>query len=785
MAIFSTIGAAIATGLGLTGTFITTGVFAGLSAAGVLVASVVGGGLAYATAKASGLYDLPNSGGTVGSLGPQPGVKVQVAPSTDNKIGIPYGRNFMGGPVTDAAISRDNQTMHYCITLGEAVKGATYTVNGVYKNAGKITFNGNTCVNVIEQDGKVNEDLAGDIRVNMYAFKSDDANTIFPTSGPGANYGAARIMPHWGVPNEYSMQDLLFAIVSIDYDAENGLTALPPMTFDVTCSVNNPGDVLIDYLNNSRYGAGLSNDIIDVNSITGAANTALKGYSAEQVTYTNNVGANVTQNRYAINGYISTANDVSTNIEKICQASGCFFGFDTKQGKFKATPNRPTASSFSLNDDNIVSKISVTSTELYSLYNGVEVAFADQNRRDQTNSILIETPSGDRNANEPDNVIKYRIDLINDNIRAETLGNLDLTQSRNSMVVECETDFSGMQIDVGDVVDLTNSDFGFTAKEFRVMRAQEKIDANGMITQLLTLLEYDDSVYVTSQQTETDEEGGNIDIPEIPPVIVPPPNIFSSIIPDVDTFDVSPSGGTGAVFTVFKDVVHANYRAVYNTTPGSGYSIGDTITVDGKYLRGQPTTHNLTFTVDTVDGSGGVLNPTGNVSGNAMVFDDKIFGNFTSKESIGNIAVGGQIEDKPGDANTLTNANTLQNLITTRELDFTAGTGLEPGDYSFMSAGAPQAGLTANATANFSFVANVNIEYANGTIQNHNFGAVATNRDTIPTIMEANKKITIGPDPVAGNISLQGINTADEFGGGRGFFGMRYDMLRITKGDIF
>ena len=783
MAIFSAIGAAVASAFGLTGTFATVAGI-GLSFAGTVVAGVVAAGLGYATAKASGLYDLPNIG-TGANLGPAPGVKVQVAPSTDNKIGIPYGRNFMGGPITDAAISRDNQTMHYCITLGEAVEGATYTVNGIYKNAGEITFNGNTCVNIIEQDGKVNSDLEGDIRVNMYAHKSDDANTIFPTSGPGANYGAARIMPHWGVPNEYNMSGLLFAIVSIDYDAENGLTALPPMTFDVTCSVSNPGDVLIDYLNNDRYGAGLSNDLIDVNSITGAANTSLKGYSAEQVTYTNNVGANVTQDRYAINGYISTANDVATNINKICQASGTFFTFDTKQGKFKVIPNRPTASTFSLNDDNIVSKIAVTSTELYSVYNGIEVVYADQNRRDQTNSVVIETPIAERNPNEPENVVKYRLDLVNDNIRAEALGNIDLHQARNSMVVQLDTDFSGMQIDVGDVVDVTNEDFGFTAKEFRVMRTQEKIDEGGMITCGLTLLEYNDSVYVTSQQTETDEEGGNIDIPEIPPVIIPPPNIFSSIIPDVDTFTVSPSGGTGAVFTVFKDVVFANYRAVYNTTPGSGYSVGDTITVEGKYLRGQPGTHNLTFTIDNVDGSGGVLNPTGNVAGNAMVFDDKIFGNFTSKESIGNIAVGGQIEDKPADKTNLSNANTISDLITTRELDFTAGTGLEPGDYSFMSAGAPIAGLTANATANFSFVANVNIEYANGTVQNENFGASAVNNDTIPTIMEANKKIVIGPDPVAGNVTLQGLNTADTFGGQRGFFGMRYDMLRITKGDIF
>ena len=775
MAVFSFIGATIASAVGLTGSFITIAGI-GLSATGALVASVVAGGLAYATAKVTGAFDIPGQ-----DLGPDPGVKIQVAPSTDNRIGIPYGRNTMGGPITDVAISNNNQTMTYIIVLGEAVDGATYTLNEVYKNADTCNFDsGGVLTSITEQGGTVNSDLAGKIRVGLYAGD--------PISGKffGLSGGAYLYLPHATNSVSYSLQDLVYAIVQIDYDAENGLTGLPPMSFDITNSISNPGDVLIDYLNNDRYGAGLSNTLIDVNSITDTANTAMKGYCAEQITYTPNTGGSSTIDRWEINGYINTANDVATNINKICQAAATFFTFDNKQGKFKAVPNRPTSSTFSLNDDNIVSKIQITSTELYSLFNKAEIVFADKNKRDQSNSLTIETPSGDLNPNEPENIVKYRIDLINNNIHAENLANLDLTQSRKGMVVQCTGDFSCMQIDVGDVVDLTNEDYGFSAKEFRVLRTKEVQEEGGIINVQLSLLEYEPNAYVIGTVTESDDAGGNVDIPVIPPGDIVPPNIFSGIVTNVDTFDVSPSGGTGAVFSVFKNVLNGTYGSVYPTTAGSGYSVGDTITVDGKYLRGFSGTHNLSFTVDTIDGGGGVIAPTGNVSGNAQVFQGNIYGGYNTRESMGNIAVGGQIEDKPAANTSMNNNTTIERIIDTRELDFTEGTGIEPGDYSFMSAGTPIGTMPGGGLAEFNFTSEVKIEYANGNVDTNTFGITASNVDSIPSIIEANKKITIGENAVSGNVVLAGVNTLDTNPSGqRGFSNLRYDMVRLNKGDVF
>jgi hypothetical protein len=514
MAVFSTIGAAVAGFFGLTGTFATiAGV--GLSFAGTIVAGVVAAGLSLATAKVLGVFDPPD-------LGPDPGVKIQLAPSTDNKIGIAYGRNFMSGPITDVAISNSNDTMHYCITLSEQVEGATYTVNEIFRDTSKLNFSsGNASVNSQTNPNSTNvATIAGKIRCRVYAGGTAASNQIFPSSG--TQVAATTMMPHWTNTTDYTMEKLVFAMIEVDYDAENGLTGLGGMTFDVTNSVSNPGDVMIDYLNNTRYGAGMANTIIDVTSITGAANTSLKGYSAEQVSFTPYGGGSSTQDRWQINGYLSTHSTVGTNIAKIAQASASFFLFDTKQGKFKVLPNRSASSTFSLNDNNIVSKISVASTELYSLFNASEVEFNDVSRRDQSNTVKISTPDSELNPNEPENIAKFRLDLVNDPIRASQIANIDLSQSRNGLVVNCTTDFTGMEIDVGDVVDLTNTDFGFTAKEFRVMKHEELLDDSGMITCQLTLLEYNADVYVQPAVTNTAPQLP-IDIPTIPitPIVIP------------------------------------------------------------------------------------------------------------------------------------------------------------------------------------------------------------------------------------------------------------------------
>ena len=542
MAVFSAIASAVSTFLITAG-----GGFLGSSLIGTAIATatgyIVAGGLAAATARALGVFEPPSFDTS------DPGVTIQLPPGTDNKLPILYGNAFTSGPIFDAAISNQNDTMTYCIALSEETQTGTFSCSKVFMADDELVFSGNTVVRHINPNQSNTTNYAGNVRLNIYAGGSSGSDVIFPTSGTGSSTPASSIVPHWGA--NHTANNMVFAVLQIDYDAENGLVGLPQMSFKMKNTLSNPGDVLYDYLTSTRYGAGLTNAEIDVNSVTGTANTQMKGYSAEQVNYTNQANASVTHDRYEINGVLSTFDTSKTNIDKICQASATFFTYNVKQGKFSAIPNRAISSTekancLVYNDDNIVSKIDISSTELYNLYNAVEVEFADNTRKDQTNTVLVETPGSDRNANEPDNRLKYRVDLINDNMRAEALANIDLNQSRVGTVIQFETDFSGMQTDVGDVVKITNSLYGWSDKLFRVLRTVERQSETGMITVQMSAIEYTDDYYTLPVSTETPDIGF-IDMPKLPvigPIFIP--GLYEGIYSNVD---VLPGATFGNVIT--------------------------------------------------------------------------------------------------------------------------------------------------------------------------------------------------------------------------------------------
>ena len=786
MAVFTAIATAIV------GAVATAGTILGSTLLFNAVVGVVAAGLAFGTAKLLGVFDVPE----VDFRGN--GSKVQVPPATDNKIGIAYGRNFMSGPITDVAITNSNDTMNYCITMSEFVEGQTYTVNQIYWGDAKLNFSGANVISKYDPNATTTEDWKDKIRIRVYAGGTAAANQIFPVPGGGVTaVDATTMMRHWTNTTDYSMEDLVFAMIEVDYDAENSLTGLGAMSFDITNSMHNPGEVLFDYMTNSRYGAGLANADIDITSILGTANTQMKGYCDEQITYTPNTGGSTTIDRFQINGYLSTFDSCMDNIDKICKNSSTYFTFDGKQGKFKAVPNRPYSTSeltnaFVLNDDNIVSKISISSTELYQQLNKVTVTFADKNRKDQTNSVVIETPSGDRNTGEPDNNLDYRAELVNNNIHAEQLGNIDLNQSRKAMVVECTTDFSGLQIDAGDVVKLNNTDYGFSDKLFRVMKNTEALSQDGMINCNLLLLEYDDSIYVEPTITESTEEDDPIDIPIIPPIPpIIPPGILNNFFFNVTQTSTSGSG-VNAVFTVRANASYPfAYEQVFVASGGTGYANADVVTVTGDRLRGQTPANDLTFQVNGVDASGTIpqiLNGTQNLTGNALLrANSEIFGNIIDKNAIAPFGAGGQVDTAPA-SNTNLAANTavFANIAPTVPIDLA---NIENGKYTVLTNASPLGELPGTGAADYGIRFNIDVEFANNlTTANYvSNGQTYQNFQHIPSVINSQGEFEVTDDMVSANIRLEGYNTLANVGGSPntvGFTNMKYDMLRINKGEL-
>lgn len=301
----------------------------------------------------------------------------------------------------------------------------------------------------------------------------------------------------------------------------------------------------------------------------------------------------VLDTRYKINGVIDTNNTVLDNIESLCTAAGTWLTYDNHLGQWSFVINRAGESVASFSDSNIIGAISVSGTGLNDLYNSVKFEFPHIDLRDEPDFVNIEIPDSDRNANEPDNTLNLKTNIINDPVQAEIIALQELKQSRVDRIISFKTDYSMIHLKAGDIIDVTNEYYGFAAKRFRIVNITETDDDGGELIIAITALEYDPAVYETSdisRYTVTDSTGivtiGNIGRPGTPTVITS--NIAAR--PHFVATSTSPTGIVEAMeFWYTTDVppaVTIDSNRTYNLlktvvpTVGNTFAFGTAVTMD-------------------------------------------------------------------------------------------------------------------------------------------------------------------------------------------------------------
>jgi hypothetical protein len=252
----------------------------------------------------------------------------------------------------------------------------------------------------------------------------------------------------------------------------------------------------------------------------------LNTYSALPVAYDDEgTGAQTLADRYQINGLIDTAQPVMKNIEKIASAAGSWLTYDIHDGKWGVVINNSGTSVASFNDTNILGSITVSGTGLTDLYNSVKVEFPHRELKDSADFVTIDIPGSDLNANEETNALNLVYDIINEPVQAQLLGFIELKQSRIDLVIQFQSDYSNINLKAGEIIDVTNSRFGFTSKLFRIQSITEAQDDEGALRVGITALEYDPNVYSTAdlfRYTRTNQNGiitiGSIGKPSTPQI---------------------------------------------------------------------------------------------------------------------------------------------------------------------------------------------------------------------------------------------------------------------------
>lgn len=438
--------------------------------------------------------------------GPQDsGTRQQVPPSSVNAIPIVYGNAYLGGTFVDAVLTTDQKTMYYVVAVSCISPNGQFSFDttDMYYGDRRVVFDGTDQTKVIKLiDEADNEDtkISGNLYINLYV--SDAAGNITSPNGAaapttvmgGSDIDAALRWVSTG-PAPRKMNGLAFAIIKLNYNQDAGTTSLSPITFAAQHYLNStgvakPGDVWYDYITNAAYGGAVDTAFVNASSAT-----ALNAYADETITYTPSGGGSATQSRYRMNGVIDAGQSVLSNLDKIMTCSDSWMAYNAALGQWSIVINKAETASYAFDDDNIIGEVRVSATDITQSVNQVEAKFPDKGARDQPNFVNIATPSGLRYPNEPDNKYSVTYDLCNDSVQAQYLANRILEQAREDLIVSFSTTYYGIQVDAGAVVSVTNSDYGWSNKLFRVVKVNEASLPDGSLGAKLELSEYSAAVY--------------------------------------------------------------------------------------------------------------------------------------------------------------------------------------------------------------------------------------------------------------------------------------------------
>jgi len=457
---------------------------------------------------------------------PNPGNPTTLPAAGDNKLPVVYGTAWLGGIITDLSITANNQNLYYVISLCEVTNTETggtpdtITFGDVYYGGNKVIFSTTPgqeykVTGLLDESTNVTQDVTGYMEIYLYRNGSNN-----PTN---SGLTAIQVMQSSNLIYTWDSTKLMtnaaFAIVKITYNATLNITALQQVRFKVTNSRSAPGDCLLDYFTSTRYGAA-----IPVSQIDTASLTALNTYSNELINYTTFNGFTATIKRFEFNGVIDTNQRIMNNIQLMANSCDSLVRYNEILSLWSVIIQKSTYTVvMDINNSNMISAIQVTPIDASNTFNIIEVKYPDGLQTDSFSSVTYDLAVIRPDLlypNEPVNKQSLSLQLTNNDIQAQYIANRLLESVRDDLQVQCEINYVGLQLEAGDVVTVTNANYGWTAKLFRIMKVTEKISDAGQVTAALSLSEYNPAVYDDKNITQFDP---------IPNTGLGSPNFFGTV----------------------------------------------------------------------------------------------------------------------------------------------------------------------------------------------------------------------------------------------------------------
>ncbi len=316
--------------------------------------------------------------------------------------------------------------------------------------------------------------------------------------------------------SSHTLSGVAYLYTRLKYDQDVFAGGIPVITADVkgvkvydprsatTAWSDNPALCIRDYLTNARYGRAIPASMIDEASFIAAANycdeTVTKGGSSAK--------------RYTLNGVVDTGRtslEVIREMLTACRGMLVFTG-----GVYRLLIDKPETAAFAFTEDNIIGAWSISLGDKTNTYNRVQANFFNPARAWQPDIATIDSTT----LRTQDNGLllerEITLPFTSDEATAKQIATINLNQSRQQILTEFTATIAGLRCEVGDVVTITHTTPGWSAKKFRILRMA--LQNNDEVR--VTALEYDETVYDFGT-IATSDATPNTNLPSLTSVVAP------------------------------------------------------------------------------------------------------------------------------------------------------------------------------------------------------------------------------------------------------------------------
>ncbi len=303
--------------------------------------------------------------------------------------------------------------------------------------------------------------------------------------------------PDWTSSHQLKGVAYIALRLKYDQDAWNGIpniTALvqgrklyDPRTQQTVFS-NNPALCLYDYLTNTRYGKGLLPPVIDQTSIATAANECDQ---FEVTPYSGGSDIKIFQCNYVL----KPEEKIIDNVRDILASCRGFLPFSN--GKYSLKIDSASSSVKTFNTDNIIGGINIKGGDKSTTQNRNMVRFANADIDYQPDQAAYPDAGSTEDVTyleeNNDERLQETVELksCTDYYIARDFARIITERSRNHLRVTFQTDSSGLELNIADVITVNHPTPDWGDKLFQV----EEITLNPDMTANILAIEYDSSIY--------------------------------------------------------------------------------------------------------------------------------------------------------------------------------------------------------------------------------------------------------------------------------------------------